>query len=83
MLMVSTCARVSVLPTNPTSAHDQGLYIRALKTTAVTIKCGHFLTHSVPTYLSGVTPRKKAWVDKTEERAPTSISRPTRYATLF
>jgi uncharacterized LabA/DUF88 family protein len=61
-------ARVSALPTNPTSAHDQGLYIRALKTTPVTIKYGHFLTHSVPMYLSGVTPRKKVWVDKTEEK---------------
>ncbi len=61
-------ARVSALPTNPTSAHDQGFYIRALKTTSVTIKYGHFLTHSVPMYLSGVTPRKKVWVDKTEEK---------------
>jgi len=61
-------ARVSALPTNPTSAHDQGLYVRALKTTPVTIKYGHFLTHSVPMYLSGVTPRKKVWVDKTEEK---------------
>jgi hypothetical protein len=61
-------ARVSARPTNPTSAHDQGLYIRALKTTAVTIKYGHFLTHSVPMYLSGVMPPKRVWVDKTEEK---------------
>src|ERR1700687_3881304 len=61
-------ARVSALPTNPTSAHDQGLCIRALKTTPVTINYGHFLTHSVPMYLSGVTPRKKVWVAKTEEK---------------
>ena len=61
-------ARVSARPTNPTSAHDQGLYIRALKTTPVTIKYGHFLTHSVPMYLSGVTPPQKVWVDKTEEK---------------
>ena len=61
-------ARVSARPTNPTSAHDQGLYIRALKTTPVTIKYGHFITHSVPMYLSGVTPPQKVWVDKTEEK---------------
>lgn len=62
-------ARVSSRPYNPTSAHDQGLYIRALKTIPnLTIKYGHFLTHSVPMYLTNVMPAQKVWVDKTEEK---------------
>ncbi len=62
-------ARVSSRPYNPTSAHDQGLYIRALKTIPnLQIKYGHFLTHSVPMYLTNVTPAQKVWVDKTEEK---------------
>ncbi len=62
-------ARVSALPANPTAAHDQGLYIRALKTIPnLTIKYGHFLTHSVRMHLSNVTPPKAVWVDKTEEK---------------
>jgi hypothetical protein len=62
-------ARVSSRPYNPTSAHDQGLYIRALKTVPnLQIKYGHFLTHSVPMYLTNVTPAQKVWVDKTEEK---------------
>jgi NYN domain len=62
-------ARVSSRAYNPTSAHDQGLYIRALKTIPnLHIKYGHFLTHSVPMYLTNVTPAQKVWVDKTEEK---------------
>jgi hypothetical protein len=62
-------ARVSSRPYNPTSAHDQSLYIRALKTIQnIHIVYGHFLTHSIPMYLSNVTPPQKVWVDKTEEK---------------
>jgi hypothetical protein len=62
-------ARVSSRPYNPTAAHDQGLYLRALKTVPnLHIVYGNFLTHSVPMYLSGVTPPQRVWVDKTEEK---------------
>jgi uncharacterized LabA/DUF88 family protein len=62
-------ARVSARPSKPTSAHDQGLYIRALKTIPnLTIRYGHFLTHTVPMYLAAVTPPKRVWVEKTEEK---------------
>jgi hypothetical protein len=67
-------ARVSSRPYSPTSAHDQGLYIRALKTVPnLQIKYGHFLTHSVPMYLTNVTPAQKVWVDKTEEKASPTL----------
>jgi hypothetical protein len=46
-------AGISSRPYNPTSAHDQGLYIRALKTVPnLHMKYRHFLTHSVPMYLT-------------------------------
>ena len=46
-------ARVSSRPYNPTAAHDQGIYIRALKTIPnLHIKYGNFLTHSEPLYLT-------------------------------
>lgn len=62
-------ARVSARPTNPSAAHDQGLYIRALRTIPnLEIKYGQFRTHSVPMCLSNVTPIKRVWVDKTEEK---------------
>jgi hypothetical protein len=62
-------ARVSSRPYNPTSAHDQALYIRAVKTIPnLKIKYGHFMTHSVPMYLTGVIPAQRVWVDKTEEK---------------
>lgn len=62
-------ARVSARPTSPSSAHDQGLYIRALKTIPnISIKYGHFLTHVVPMYLAAVTPPKRVWVERTEEK---------------
>jgi hypothetical protein len=62
-------ARVSSRPYNPTAAHDQGLYIRALKTIPnLQITFGEFLTHSVPMYLTGVVPAQRVWVDKTEEK---------------
>lgn len=62
-------ARVSARPSNPTSAHDQGLYIRALRTIPnLSITYGHFLTHSIPMYLSGVTPSQRVFVEKTEEK---------------
>ncbi len=61
--------RASSRPYNPTAAHDQSLYIRALRTIPnLRIVYGHFLTHSVPMYLTGVTPPQKVWVDKTEEK---------------
>ena len=62
-------ARVSARPSKPSAAHDQGLYIRALKTIPnLTIKYGHFLTHTVPMHLAGVTPPQRVWVEKTEEK---------------
>lgn len=62
-------ARVSSRPYKPTSARDQALYIRALRTIPnLRIVYGHFLTHSVPMYLTNVTPAQKVWVDKTEEK---------------
>jgi len=62
-------ARVSARPHKPTSAHDQALYIRALRTIPnLSITYGHFLTHSVPMYLSTATPPKRVFVDKTEEK---------------
>jgi hypothetical protein len=62
-------ARVSSRAYNPTAAHDQGLYIRALKTLPnLHIKYGQFTTHSVPMYLTNVNPAQKVWVDKTEEK---------------
>ncbi len=62
-------ARVSARPSKPTSAHDQGLYIRALRTIPnLTIQYGHFLTHTVPMYLSAVTPPQRVWVERTEEK---------------
>lgn len=45
------------------------LYIRALRTLPnLTIKYGHFLTHTVPMYLATVTPPQRVWVEKTEEK---------------
>lgn len=62
-------ARVSARPSNPTAGHDQGLYIRALRTLPnLTIQYGHFLTHTVPMYLATVTPPQRVWVEKTEEK---------------
>jgi hypothetical protein len=62
-------ARVSSRPYNATSAHDQGLYLRALKTIPnLHIKYGRFNTHSVPMYLTDVDPPQRVWVDKTEEK---------------
>lgn len=62
-------ARVSARPYNPTCAHDQAIYIRALKTIRnLRIVYGHFLTHSAPRYLTNVTPPQRVWVDKTEEK---------------
>ena len=62
-------ARVSSRPYNATAAHDQGLYIRALKTIPnLRIKYGNFLTHSVPMYLTGIVPAQRVWVDKTDEK---------------
>ncbi|HEY5055532.1 MAG TPA: NYN domain-containing protein [Acidobacteriaceae bacterium] len=62
-------ARVSARPLNPTATHDQSIYIRALKTIPnLRITYGHFLTHSVPMYLTNVIPPQRVWVDKTEEK---------------
>ena len=62
-------ARVSSRSYNPTSAHDHGIYLRALKTTPnLHIKYGHFLKHPVPMYPSNVDPPQRVYVDKTEEK---------------
>jgi len=34
----------------------------------LTVKYGHFLTHTVPMYLATVTPPKRVSVEKTEEK---------------
>lgn len=71
-------ARVSSRAYNPTAAHDQGLYIRALKTIPnLHIKYGHFSTHSVPMYLTHVTPAQKVWWTRRRRRGRTSTSPPT------
>ncbi len=47
----------------------QQMYLRALKTIGnLKISYGHFLTHSCHMVLTGSTPPKKVWVDKTEEK---------------
>jgi hypothetical protein len=62
-------ARISARPGNPSGPTDQQVYLRALRTIpTVSITFGHFLTHSVQMRLSGVTPPKRVWVDKTEEK---------------
>jgi hypothetical protein len=62
-------ARVSARPHNPSAPLDQQVYLRALRTIPnLKISLGHFLTHSVPMVLTGSTPVKKVWVDKTEEK---------------
>ena len=75
-------ARVSSRAYNPSSAHDQGLYIRALKTIPnLHIKYGHFLTHSVPMYLTDITPAQKAGWTRRRRRARTLTWHRTCYAT--
>ena len=64
-------ARISARPGNPGAPNDQQIYLRALRTIPnLSITYGHFLTHSVfmalPT--TSVTPTKRVWVDKTEEK---------------
>ncbi len=62
-------ALVSARPGNPTAPNDQQIYLRALRTIPnLSIALGHFLTHSVRMTLSGSTPPKRVWVDKTEEK---------------
>jgi len=62
-------ARVSARPHNPSAPLDQQVYLRALRTVPnLTITFGHFLTHSVHMVLSGTSPIKRVWVDKTEEK---------------
>ena len=62
-------ARISARPGNPGAPNDQQIYLRALRTTPnLSITYGHFLTHSVSMALTGVTPTKRVWVDKTEEK---------------
>jgi hypothetical protein len=62
-------ALVSARPQNPSAPIDQQVYLRALRTIPnLSITYGHFLKHSVPMVLSGVTPIQKVWVDKTEEK---------------
>ena len=62
-------ALVSARPGNPSAPNDQQIYLRALRTIPnISINYGHFLTHSVSMALTGVTPTKRVWVDKTEEK---------------
>jgi len=62
-------ARVSARPGNPSAPTNQQVYLRALRTLPrVSITYGSFLTHSVKLPLSGVTPTKRVWVDRTEEK---------------
>lgn len=62
-------ALVSARPGNPSAPNDQQIYLRALRTIpSLSITYGHFLTHSVQMTLTGVTPAKRVWVDKTEEK---------------
>lgn len=62
-------ARIGARPGNPTAPNDQQIYLRALRTIPnLSIAYGHFLTHSVSMALTGVTPTKRVWVDKTEEK---------------
>lgn len=62
-------ARVSARPHNPSAPADQQVYLRALRTIPnLSITYGHFLTHSVSMTLTGSTPPKRVWVDKTEEK---------------
>lgn len=62
-------ARISARSGNPSGPTDQQIYLRALRTIPnLSITYGHFLTHSVRMRLSGVTPPKRVWVDKTEEK---------------
>lgn len=62
-------ARISARPGNPSGPNDQQIYLRALRTIpSLSITYGHFLTHAVSMRLTGVTPPKRVWVDKTEEK---------------
>ena len=62
-------ARISARPGDPGAPNDQQIYLRALRTIPnLSITYGHFLTHSVSMALTGVTPTKRVWVDKTEEK---------------
>jgi len=62
-------ANVSARPDDPQLPVRQQIYFRALKTIPnLTLIYGHFLTHSVPMILTGITPIKRVWVDKTEEK---------------
>lgn len=63
---VSSARHTSGSTSRPT---DQQIYLRALRTIpTLSITYGHFLTHSVSMRLTGVTPTKRVWVDKTEEK---------------
>lgn len=62
-------ALVSARPGNPSAPNDQQIYLRALRTVPnLSITLGHFLTHSVQMSLSGASPTKRVWVNKTEEK---------------
>ena len=77
-------ARVSARPRNPSAPIDQQAYLRALRTIPnLTITFGHFLTHSVPMMLTGVTPVKRFGSTKPRKRVRTSISRHIWSATPF
>ena len=62
-------AVVSARPYDPNLPVRQHVYLRALKTIPnLSICYGHFLTHSCRMVLTGSSPTKKVWVDKTEEK---------------
>jgi uncharacterized LabA/DUF88 family protein len=62
-------ARISARAGNPSGPTGQQIYLRALRTIPkLSITYGHFLTHSVSMRLTGMTPSKRVWVDKTEEK---------------
>lgn len=54
------CQRM--LPHDPQAPLRQQIYLRALRTLpSIKTIFGHFLTHSVPMTLTGVTPRQRVW----------------------
>jgi hypothetical protein len=62
-------AAVSARPHDPQQPMRQQIYFRALRTIPhLSIILGHFLTHSSRMVLTGSSPAKKVWVDKTEEK---------------
>jgi uncharacterized LabA/DUF88 family protein len=62
-------AILSARPGDPDLPTRQQVYLRALQTIPnLKITYGKFLTHSVRLVLTGTSPPKKVWVDRTEEK---------------